>query len=190
MKKTFGFTLIELLLSVLLIVILMGVALVVINPVQVRSKATDSQRAADIKTIQAALERYYLRYRAYPASIANNTSTSESVFVKVTGTDNLSSQLLAVDGTLGSAVLTQIPNDPEYSSSAPASACTDTTSRRYNYWAPALSTSSARASRYVLTTMMSVPTSNDTNPCGSLTNWSGICGSFMTSDYCYGVEGR
>ncbi|MEN9389805.1 MAG: hypothetical protein RLY61_889 [Candidatus Parcubacteria bacterium] len=66
--KNKGFTLIELLIVVLIISILAGLLVAVINPAGIRAKARDSQRKADLRKIQSALELYFAEYRAYPGS--------------------------------------------------------------------------------------------------------------------------
>lgn len=67
-RKRQAFTLIELLIVVVLIAILVGVTFGVLNFSGMRSKARDSQRIADLKTVQLALENYYASYRRYPAT--------------------------------------------------------------------------------------------------------------------------
>lgn len=66
--KTKGFTLIELLIVVLIISILAGLLVAVINPAGIRAKARDSQRKADLRKIQSALELYFADNKQYPAS--------------------------------------------------------------------------------------------------------------------------
>lgn len=66
--KNKGFTLIELLIVVLIISILAGLLVAVINPSGIRSKARDSQRKADLRKIQSALELYFAEQRFYPTA--------------------------------------------------------------------------------------------------------------------------
>lgn len=66
--KNKGFTLIELLIVVLIISILAGLLVAVINPSGIRAKARDSQRKADLRKIQSALELYFAENRTYPPS--------------------------------------------------------------------------------------------------------------------------
>ena len=64
--KNKGFTLIELLIVVLIISILAGLLVAVINPSGIQKKARDSQRKADLRKIQSALELYFAEQRYYP----------------------------------------------------------------------------------------------------------------------------
>jgi prepilin-type N-terminal cleavage/methylation domain-containing protein len=64
MKK--GFTLIEILIVVVIIGILASVALTVIQPDVLYSRARDSRRQTDLKTLQTGLENYYAENRSYP----------------------------------------------------------------------------------------------------------------------------
>lgn len=78
-----GFTLVELLIVVMLIAILAGLLVTVINPQGIQQKARDSQRKADLKKIQAALELYFADMRTYPdfsgASGVNASTTFASI---------------------------------------------------------------------------------------------------------------
>lgn len=65
MKKR-GFTLIELLVVVLIIGILAAVVIVQIS--HVRSDARDSRRKADLKSMQQAVEAYYVKNYSYPST--------------------------------------------------------------------------------------------------------------------------
>ena len=71
-----GFTLVELLIVVMLIAILAGLLVTVINPQGIQQKARDSQRKADLKKIQAALELYFADNRAYPAHSGGVVATT------------------------------------------------------------------------------------------------------------------
>ena len=162
-----GFTLIELLLVVILIAVLAGALLTVINPAGLRSKSRDSQRIADLKKIQAALELYFADTRNYPIA-----STWEVV---------ISSSALAT--ALQPAYLSVVPSDPR-GASATATPCTVPTENRYNYRTDAIGTI------YMLTSIMEVPTTNNGRECHNTSNWAllGCGGSYATSDLCYGVE--
>ena len=64
MKRNKGFTLIELLVVVAIIGVLASIILSSLN--SARAKARDARRESDIKTIQTALEMYYLDHGYYP----------------------------------------------------------------------------------------------------------------------------
>lgn len=54
-RNTRGFTLIEMLVVVFLIIILFGVVLLIVNPVEVVKKGRDSHRLSDLKTLEQAV---------------------------------------------------------------------------------------------------------------------------------------
>ncbi len=61
-----GFTLIELLLAIVIIGIL--ATIIVVNFINVRARARDTQRKSDLKQIQAALELYRQDQGSYPST--------------------------------------------------------------------------------------------------------------------------
>lgn len=61
-----GFTLVELLVVISIIVVMSGVALTLYQSAQ--SHARDSQRMADLKAVQSALEQYHNDLNSYPPS--------------------------------------------------------------------------------------------------------------------------
>ncbi|MBI2644960.1 prepilin-type N-terminal cleavage/methylation domain-containing protein [Candidatus Uhrbacteria bacterium] len=61
-----GFTLVELLVAIGIIGILSSIAVVSVS--NVRAKARDAKRIADVKQIQTALESYFNDQNAYPAT--------------------------------------------------------------------------------------------------------------------------
>ncbi|PJE58430.1 MAG: hypothetical protein COU81_00740 [Candidatus Portnoybacteria bacterium CG10_big_fil_rev_8_21_14_0_10_36_7] len=78
MKKNKAFTLIELLVVIFIIALLASIVSVQVS--KARSKARDTKRKADIKTLQTALELYYDATGSYPiANDTNDASISGSV---------------------------------------------------------------------------------------------------------------
>lgn len=96
--KQAGFTIVELLVVVLIIGVLAGVLLQVMNPAGIRGKARDSQRTADLGTIQTALELYFSDNRNYPTM---NCTV-------VNGSNALATALE------GGGYLNDTPEDPDY----------------------------------------------------------------------------
>ena len=72
-QKSLGFTLIELLVVISIIGFLATASMVMFN--NVRIKARDAKRLADIKQLQKALDLYYDQNNAYPTS-GNCNATS------------------------------------------------------------------------------------------------------------------
>lgn len=165
-KNQKGFTLIELLVVVVVIGALSGIVLSMINSGGFRDKARDSQRIADLKQLQTALELYFSEYRAYPNSGGGN-------WIRITGTDTLSN-------TLRPIYINAVPIDPQQTGTD-ANPCSNVNNRRYNY--------RSSGTYYNLTAIMAVSTSNDESTCNSLNTWSNACGAtYPTQDFCYGVE--
>lgn len=82
MRQTRGFTLIELVVAISIIVTLTSMVLPAVN--NVRKSARDTQRLANIRELQNALEDYYDKYGYYPGSgecgaVVPNTGWSNSV---------------------------------------------------------------------------------------------------------------
>ncbi|MBM3281589.1 MAG: prepilin-type N-terminal cleavage/methylation domain-containing protein [Candidatus Harrisonbacteria bacterium] len=90
-KKSFGFTLIEVLVVVFIIGLLSSVVLVGLGTFRARGR--DARRAADLRSIQNALELYYQKEGMYP------TATSWSELTSI-----------LVGGGIG---LSGVPNDPK-----------------------------------------------------------------------------
>lgn len=92
MFKNYGFTLVELLVVISIISILAAAGTVSFNIAQVRAR--DSQRKADLKTIQQSLELYYGSQpaAAYPTT-AQGLSTLSPNYLKVIPQDPKSSNL-------------------------------------------------------------------------------------------------
>ncbi len=163
-----GFTLIELLVVVLVIGALSGIVVSMINSAGLRSKARDSQRIADLKKLQTALELYFADNRQYPPS----------GWIAITDSDDVST-------ALSPTYINDVPTDPLLDGPV-SNPCSTPDDYRYNY----KTTGAADGSEYILTAMMEVTSSNDNNQCSDLNNWGsfGSCGSYATGDYCYGVE--
>jgi len=138
-KNNKGFTLIELLIVVLLIGILSGILLGVINVGGIRSKSRDSQRIADLRRIQVALELYFADNRAYPIIMWGEAIDSSSVLG------------LALEG---GGYINKIPLDPKLSASPRACTAGNYT---YSYI--------SNGSTYALMAIMEVSTSNDGFEC-------------------------
>lgn len=69
-----GFTLIELLVVIAIIGILSSIVMVSLSGAKTKSR--DSKRAADIRSIQVALELYYTDYQMYPWNIYKSGGTT------------------------------------------------------------------------------------------------------------------
>jgi prepilin-type N-terminal cleavage/methylation domain-containing protein len=144
-----GFTLIELLIVVIVIGVLSGLVISVINSGGFRSKARDSQRIADLKIIQTALELYFADNRNYPAS----------GWIQINGTDALS-------GALESGYINSVPVDPLHSGSNNGP-CEDPAVYRYNY----RTESSTLGDNYVITAYMEIDSSNDGHEYSTINNF-------------------
>ena len=160
-----GFTLIELLVVVMVIGALSGIVISLVNSGGFRQKAEDTQRVADLKQIQTALELYFSDNRAYPAI---------SGWLEITGSDLLS-------GALSPIYINKMPSDPKGSTGL-AVPCGTPESPRYNY------VSNATGASYILTATMALENSVTGNACADLNNWgvTGDCSGDLTR--CYGVE--
>lgn len=73
-KASKGFTLIELLVVIAIIGILATIVLVSLN--SARQKARDTQRVADVKQFQTALEMYFDSHAGYPATYDAGSPTT------------------------------------------------------------------------------------------------------------------
>jgi prepilin-type N-terminal cleavage/methylation domain-containing protein len=167
-----GFTLIELLITVSIIGVLSGLLLGVINVSGIRSKARDSERIADLKKIQAALELYLADNRRYPPS-----SASGGLWIDVADNDALTSAIVP-------NYINEFPEDPSYTGSN-GDPCNDLEEYRYNY--------ASDGTFYILTANMEVEASTTDSPCTGLYNWNTSlpdgdrCGG-APETYCYGVQ--
>lgn len=80
-RKETGFTIVELLIVIVVIGILAAIVIVAFNGVQGRAK--DTQRDNDLKSVQKALELYYIDNGGYP--ICNGTGTNVAPFANSSG---------------------------------------------------------------------------------------------------------
>ena len=111
-KRNRGFTIVELLIVVVVIAILAAITIVAYNGVT--SRAKDSTRQGDVRTITQALELYYLENGRYPISSGSTTINGFWSTTTDASWSNLESQLVPkyvsrlpvdVDNTDGSSVL-------------------------------------------------------------------------------------
>lgn len=162
-----GFTLIELLVVISIIGILAAVVLTVISPSKLRSKARDSKRINHLKSIQAAVEFYYLTNKEYPKSSSGSAS-----WIVVNGVSDTLSQALV--GTY----IQSMPRDPLYDLAGTqiTDPCSTPTNYRFNYISD--------GSYYMLTAQVEVDSSVGNFSCEDLSRWSnGSCNAL-----CMGFE--
>jgi len=117
-----GFTLIELLVVVAIIGVLASVVLSALG--DARAKARDARRESDIKTIQNALELYYINHGQYPSS-----GNMGGPFPNVNYAISAYSSWNALENILG----VQLPRDPVNQTGG--SAYSDNTTLSYTYLA-------------------------------------------------------
>lgn len=180
-----GYTLIEMLVVVLVISALSGLVINIINTQNFYGKARDSQRAADLKRIQTALELYFSDYRCYPASEQNNPlnpCAGTGRWMKVDGgaNDDLTPELVP-------DYIQILPIDPQ-DGGTNRGPCGSNQFFRYNY------VTATDGSAYVLTATMEIDTSDDNHECeNDVANWNSVgwgegwCGGGVSTE-CYGVE--
>jgi len=109
-----GFTLIELLVVIAIIGLLSTLAVVSLN--NARQKARDAKRASDIKSIQTALELYYVDNDDYPAGTAMAIGAGTDC---TTACDTISSTGGISATASGTTYMGLIPADP----SSPSTEC-------------------------------------------------------------------
>jgi len=169
-NKRKGFTLIEMLIVIALIGILAGVVISVINIPKTQARSRDSKRVGDIKRIQTALELYFADNRRYPV----NTSFSY-----------VHTALSSISPTY----IDQIPLDPlngQNTSNTSSMRCMNN-----NYVHGYYYISNSNGAKYVITTIMELPLSNqDPSWCSNVPNCdyelSGIqCGGSFDKLHCY-----
>lgn len=95
-KDSKGFTIVELLIVIVVIGILAAITIVAFNGVQ--TKARDSERAAEVKSLQTALEMYKAENDVYPLHAG--------------GSDNSGYQMIALESLLVPKYLAALPREP------------------------------------------------------------------------------
>ena len=171
-----AFTLIELLISVSIVGIILLITFLVINPATLRAKARDSQRAGNIKSIQAAIQLYYVDKKAYPMS----TSPTDN-WINITGSDSLS--LALTTGT--PQYIMSIPLDPLQGTNASDPCDLNVSGKpvyRFNY--------KSDGSYYLLTAQAESLGTPKGNVCSNLSLWAGKSGCSGSNPNCFGLEGR
>lgn len=106
-----GFTLVELLIAIIIVGLVTGV--VITSSAAIQRTARDSQRTADLRTVQSALQQYYADQNFYPDNNLNsplNLSTSTTI---TSATGNPSPPASVKTYT------TSIPKDPNSNTSTP-----------------------------------------------------------------------
>lgn len=99
-----GFTIVELLIVIVVIGILAAITIVAYNGIQ--SRARDTQRAQDIKTIAKALEIYKIQNGSYPGVVSSTGQGGWEISVPTAA----NSDFLSILRTSG--VISSVPKDP------------------------------------------------------------------------------
>lgn len=95
-----GFTLVELLVVISIIVMMSGIALTLYQSAQSRSR--DSQRMADLKAVQSALEQYRFDLNSYPPqTVLNYSPNAFDSGASLTGKGNIYIGILPRDPLFG-----------------------------------------------------------------------------------------
>lgn len=123
-KNNKGFTLIELLVVIAIIGLLSTLAVVSLN--NARQKSRDAKRVSDIKSIQTALELYYVDNDSYPVGTALELGEGTDC---TTACDTISSTNGIAASASGTTYMGLIPTDPnstgtECTGSGDAAGCT------------------------------------------------------------------
>jgi type II secretion system protein G len=103
-KTTRGFTIVELLVVIVVIAILAAITIVAYNGIQTRAR--DTQRIQDIKTIAKALELYKIQNGSYPTAVGSTGQGGWEISTPTTS----NSDFLAVLRTSGT--ISKVPVDP------------------------------------------------------------------------------
>lgn len=106
LKNKKGFTLIELLVVIAIIGLLSTLAVVSLN--NARQKSRDAKRVSDVKSVQTALELYYVDQEGYPAATAYlGSSGGNFECLDAAGFSSSGACTIATTMYMG-----QIPSDP------------------------------------------------------------------------------
>ncbi len=172
-----AFTLIELLISISIVGIILLITLLVINPSALRAKARDSLRANNLKSIQAAIQLYYVDNKSYPLS-----SVGTPAWIKITGSDALSQAL-----TGSPQYMRSVPLDPSQTSvsGSAENPCDVNVSNKPDYRFNYLSD----GSYYLLTAQAESLGTPKGKTCSSLSLWGNSSCSGVNAN-CFGLEGR
>lgn len=166
-----AYTLVELMLVIGLLGILAAVTANLLNSRGIRSKARDSQRVADLKRVQTALELYFSDKRSYPRNI-NWTPLATVASSELAG------------------YMDQVPVDPLTGTSI-ATTCFSVGDYGYYYKSNDVSCGSncTYATKYILGAKMENTTSASASGCSTLPNCnSGIGCADCRNTLCYGVQ--
>lgn len=107
MQSKKGFTLIELLVVIAIIGVLSAVVMVAINPAERMKEAGDAGRKSDTGQVATAMEAYYTRYQAYPATVAALVTSGDlkrdpgTVTIAASGTESIAYADLQADVSAG-----------------------------------------------------------------------------------------
>lgn len=145
-KKSLGFTLIELLIVISIIGVLAAVGFVSYSASQ--SKARDSKRKQDLRSLATALELYYGVNRSYPISGSDYSISTSNPDTWIPG-------LLAP-----SKFINVLPVDPINSGDPKTD---NTTSFGYSYWSDPDGTCGGANTYYLLVTKLENPDDPDSN---------------------------
>lgn len=170
-KNQKGFTLIELMIVITVISILSAIVLGVLNSSGIQAKARDSERIAQIKKLQTALELYFADNRVYPGTAEQWLTPTELM------------------GVIGGSYIDKVPGVNDANNPRSSADCDDADDKGFGYYA--VDSGGGFVGDYVLFAVMEVETSKDDSPCADLDNWGTACLTIPSDidDYCYGVSG-
>lgn len=184
MKKQTGFTIVELLIVIVVIGILAAITIVAYNGIQ--SRARDTQRISDLKSIAKAVEAYKINTGAYPVPVP--TLNASGWEVSTDGSDNATNFLSAL---VSSNTISKVPVDPVNSGTA-LNPSVNSSTYEYFYYVYAAGTNGCDVTRgayYVLgATRMSSVTAGQAHPsspgfsCGTTRDWAAN-GAWVTGGY-------